>query len=209
MNTRAKLEAAFAKAEIDLAKARTALAKAGTALARLNLAEGKPSAKAIRAQHGAIDPRNIWESQTSAGGDFDLSGRSRFGKLPEIKWTKGIAVGIEEIDADHQKLIAIYNNVIWAEKARDRKQVASLLEELGNQTEAHFRREENLMKNYSYPSIATHQAEHKRLLEELDYEIEDWRTDRISSSLLVWFMYGWLLRHIVTEDIPLATALKG
>ncbi len=125
----------------------------------------------------------------------------------EIHWTPKLSVGIAEVDTQHQRMIGIYNLIVSIGRTGERKKMAELLEELGNETFAHFQYEEMLMSEAGYEQIRAHKEEHSRLLNELGEQVEDWRSRHISASELARFMYRWLIRHIVTTDVPMGREL--
>lgn len=124
-----------------------------------------------------------------------------------IHWTPKLSVGIAEVDTQHQRMIGIYNLIVSIDITGERKNMAELLEELGNETFAHFQYEERLMLEAGYEQIREHKEEHSKLLNELGEQVEDWRSRRISASDLARFMYRWLIRHIVTTDVPMGREL--
>lgn len=124
-----------------------------------------------------------------------------------IHWNPKLSVGIAEVDTQHQRMIGIYNLIVSIGITGERKKMAELLEELGNETFAHFQYEERLMLEAGYEHIREHKEEHARLLNELGEQVEDWRSGRIPASELARFMYRWLIRHIVTTDVPMGRAL--
>ncbi len=168
-------------------------------------------ADAVNAQHGDGDGEDadMPYSQSDAEENFNAPAARRLGDFPVIEWTKKLAVGIEEMDTDHRIMIALYGNIVAAEKAGDADTIARLLRELYIHTEVHFGRENVLMERHAYPLRGPHQAEHRRLLEELACEIEDWRDGDISPLSLATFMHSWLLNHIVTNDIPMANSVRA
>ncbi len=122
-----------------------------------------------------------------------------------IAWSQKLALGVDVIDADHRALTELYNRIASPEVINRRDLLPPLLGELGKATAAHFAREEALMADHHYAGIAEHRAQHARLLDEFGEQIDDWYAHRVSSATMVRFLYTWLLRHIVTYDVPLAT----
>jgi hemerythrin len=126
-----------------------------------------------------------------------------------IVWSPAIEVGVEAIDDGHRGLIELYNLDREASQLKDRAWTGVLLERLGNATAAHFAVEESLMSGIDYQHAATHQEEHRKLLEEFADQVDDWRDRHNSAELLCRFLYAWLLRHIVAMDIQLGRALQA
>lgn len=66
--------------------------------------------------------------------------------MPFAVWNDRISVGVETIDADHKKLIAMVNDLYDAILAGcGRKKLDSLLDHLIDYTRYHFAREEKLL----------------------------------------------------------------
>lgn len=125
-----------------------------------------------------------------------------------IVWTPNLEVGVESIDSGHHILIDLYNSIRDASQLKDRAWTGVLLERLGNATASHFHDEETLMASISYPRVAVHKEEHRKLLEEYAHQVDEWRDHHNSAELLCRFLYGWLLRHIVALDIQLGKAIR-
>ena len=71
-----------------------------------------------------------------------------------MEWKDSYSVGVDALDADHMRLIAIINKVDEADRAG--KSVQWALEELRNYAEFHFKAEEARMKAASYPDVEEH-----------------------------------------------------
>lgn len=164
---------------------------------------------AILTQHGTTDRRDHPVAIDLADEPFDLIEERRLGDLEEAVWTSKLAVGNEEIDAGHRSLFAALNAILVTRKSADQESLATLLEDLGNATAAHFACEEKLMANLlDDKALARHLEEHKKLLDEFGNLVDDWRDKQISSDLLCRFLYRWLLGHIAGSDLPLGEAIK-
>jgi hemerythrin-like metal-binding protein len=158
--------------------------------------------KAIVTQSGTTDRRQ------DSGEEFDIFEERRLGNLGSVRWTSGLAVGVDSIDADHRIMIELLNEIIGARQLTDRARLATLLERFGDETARHFRSEEALMAHFGAEHTSAHIEEHRQLLDEFAQQVDDWRADRISAELLCRFMYRWILRHIQTADIPLGMAIR-
>lgn len=163
---------------------------------------------AILTQDGTTDRRNHPVAIDLADEPFDLIEERRLGDLEEVVWTAKLAVGNEAIDEGHRGLFAALNAILVTRKSADPESLATLLEDLGNATAAHFACEEKLMANLDNKTVAKHLEEHKKLLDEFGNLVDDWRDKQISSDLLCRFLYRWLLGHIAGSDVPLGQAIK-
>lgn len=155
---------------------------------------------AILTQQGTTDRRQETDDE------FDIFEERRLGNLETIRWTSEIAIGIEAIDSDHRVMINRLNDIIVARSSSDHTRLANLLEQFGNETATHFRNEEALMATFDYQDAERHKEEHRKLLEEYEQQVEDWRGNHISVELLCRFMYRWILHHIAASDIPFGEA---
>lgn len=125
-----------------------------------------------------------------------------------IEWTPGLALGIEAIDADHRALIALYNAIATPGRPVDPASFASLLQEAYKFTAAHFEREEQLMQAAGYAQFEVHRGEHRKLLDELDKQVDEWSEKGISAGELGMFMQRWLLHHITGMDAHMGRELR-
>ncbi len=129
-----------------------------------------------------------------------------------IDWSDQYAVGVELIDHDHQKLVGLLNQVVsTANFHMGESYVRSVIGELIDYTKYHFEREENLMKENEYPSLDSHIAQHKSMIDQVSSF-----SDRIQNSPnceddvcmeVYHFLKSWLLNHIVHTDKELGQYL--
>jgi len=124
-------------------------------------------------------------------------------------WDKLLSVEVEEIDADHRRLIDLLDLLAGAVGQRAEPiYVAALLEELIATTEAHFRHEERLMIRHAYAERDDHAAEHRELIEAVR-ALQ--RTFLASSRGLeeqgLDYLEHWLTEHILVADMRLGQFL--
>jgi len=129
--------------------------------------------------------------------------------MREYVWDKLLSVEVEEIDADHRRLIELLNLLARAvAKRMDQAYVAALLEELIATTEAHFRHEERLMIQHGFAERDDHAAEHRELIEGVR-ALQ--RTFLASSRGLeqqgLDYLEHWLTEHILVADMRLGQFL--
>lgn len=85
-----------------------------------------------------------------------------------------------------------------------------MLNRLVEYAEEHFAREEEIMRASGYPGLARHHAIHEALFEQifvLQGHFEDGRI-RIDRDA-VDFLRGWLVDHIVGEDMKFSAYVEG
>jgi hemerythrin len=81
-----------------------------------------------------------------------------------FEWDSRYSVGNHSIDAQHQALFAIAQELFTAMSAGQGKSALSrTLDRLANYTTSHFAHEERLMQRHQYPDLAAHKAEHEAL----------------------------------------------
>lgn len=128
--------------------------------------------------------------------------------IPEpIAWSQKYSVGIQPIDEDHKAIFSLLKDIVESRTSSDQSSLATLLERLGDATSAHFRSEEKVMAEHNFEFAAQHAEQHRKLLDEYAYQIDEYRNNSISAELMCRFVYQWFVRHIELSDIPLSNAL--
>ncbi|MDD5580972.1 MAG: hypothetical protein PHY16_17075 [Methylobacter sp.] len=77
-----------------------------------------------------------------------------------IEKTDALIVGYDLLDNDHDAFISLLNGLDAASNA----DFPALFQKLYEQTEQHFDRENQWMKQFSYPGKTDHKDEHLRVL---------------------------------------------
>lgn len=129
-------------------------------------------------------------------------------------WEPEYAIGHTEVDAQHQRIVAIMNRLygLLTDEGCDRHAEAEhVFDELADYVSTHFAYEEALMLRIGYPTeeLAEHKRAHNRLLAKVQ-EIMTAHHGGDASALtrLLPFLYGdWLIEHICQEDKAYATHL--
>lgn len=118
-----------------------------------------------------------------------------------ITWGDSLRLGHEEIDDDHQKLVAIVNRLADSVMSPSAQQTdEELLAEFLTQTVAHFAEEDRLMAAHHYPRAEEHAAEHARLIQAALDARAEFAADLSTSVSLLRFLRRWLTHHILTAD---------
>lgn len=123
-----------------------------------------------------------------------------------IKWAPQFAVGIDEIDRDHQQLINLLNQLYTAvSQGRADNLLNQMLCELNEYALHHFAYEEALMNSYKYPHKQEHQYRHDEFREELrDLASKDSNMKTMLSIELLEFLKEWVKDHILKEDVKMS-----
>jgi hemerythrin-like metal-binding protein len=86
-----------------------------------------------------------------------------------ILWRPAMAVGHDMIDADHQQLVDLINTVeLMLRAAGGEASLTATLDQLTHYAQAHFEREENLMRSLQYRRSVEHRQAHRELRTRLD-----------------------------------------
>lgn len=120
-----------------------------------------------------------------------------------MKWQDDFSIGVSFVDADHKVLVQLITEV--SENVGDSEEYAnmgSVLSALADYCDYHFKREEELLKGVSYPSLISHQALHDNLTNEVQQLAARYMRDpkSVKSDELLSFLENWLRDHILTHD---------
>lgn len=124
--------------------------------------------------------------------------------MPLITWEESYSVKVPSIDEQHKKLIDMINELYeGVEQNSPHDALGSVLAQLINYTEMHFKYEEDLFQQLNYSLSEEHIAEHDSLKQQV-YEIRDEFESTQSAVLSVkttQFLKDWLLNHIMGTDM--------
>ena len=125
-------------------------------------------------------------------------------------WLEKYSVGIEQIDAQHQGLVRLINDLHAAMIAGQGSQnIGKILDELVHYTEEHFSYEENMLRERNFSRLIGHQLEHKRLTGQVVELREKYRNNSITLTMEVMrFLKDWLANHIMGHDQKYAAELN-
>jgi hemerythrin len=77
------------------------------------------------------------------------------------RWTQDLAVGVDQIDRQHQELFARTNGLLSAmAQGKGREEVGKTVSFLESYVGTHFRDEEKLMASHSVPNPEVHKGLH-------------------------------------------------
>lgn len=123
---------------------------------------------------------------------------------PTFAWTPSYAIGVPEIDAQHEELFERVGR--FAEAVRSRKppdRLEELFAFLAEYALLHFELEERTMRSLGYPGLAAHMEEHVRFRRHLASLVPQWNTEGASPAVLmalVGFLSAWLTDHVTGSD---------
>ncbi len=125
----------------------------------------------------------------------------------ELEWSDKFSTDVASIDRQHQELLYLSQQlleVLSADTATLEEKQA-VFKNLVDHALEHFDYEERIMQNICYPNLSQHKHEHDELRNEIaeisknvmsGEGVDDWKG-------LVSLVQVWLLRHIVSSDIPI------
>jgi hemerythrin len=123
-------------------------------------------------------------------------------QTPFVTWNDSWVIGVQEIDAQHKKLVSLLNQLHEALSQGQGKEVlAGVLDSLVRYTKAHFTAEERLMQQNGYPDLISHKREHEQLTEKVLEFQKNFTSSRIGMGVeVVHFLGTWLQSHIRGSD---------
>jgi hemerythrin len=129
--------------------------------------------------------------------------------MKDIVWDHVLSIGIDEIDDDHRRLVALFNllNHSVAE-GETQEYLEAVLEELINCTIWHFSHEERLMLKYGYKGLAEHKMEHQELIQSVkELQQNILQAGKLEANEDLEFLERWLTQHILVDDMRLGSYL--
>ncbi len=121
----------------------------------------------------------------------------------EVQWTTALSVEIEEIDAQHQMLIALFNEMQEAlARQLGRARQIEVLGRLAESTKIHFAVEESLMRILGYPDYERHKVQHAALIKsmlDIQRRLDEDPYAPVDEALMERLKH-WLIDHIQQSD---------
>lgn len=127
-------------------------------------------------------------------------------------WNEEMTVGVEELDRDHKKLIALLNEVEDAISAgRSSDSMNEILQRVMESVKSHFAREEKFLFDSGYPDAAARRSEHDLILKtglELQARFRN-SSSSMNSHELRSSLQNWLDNHIQGADMKFGPHLNA
>jgi hemerythrin len=122
-----------------------------------------------------------------------------------IEWNDSFSIGVQQFDEHHQHLVGLlnkaYNNFAVGFVDGTPESIGAILDELIDYATYHFAAEEHWMKENSYPKLAEHSEEHRRLSSRVVEMVKDYHLDKPNLALeILTFLNNWLTSHILESD---------
>ncbi len=121
-----------------------------------------------------------------------------------LAWNPAYAIGIPEIDSQHEALFrraGQFAAAVQARKPLDR--LEELFAFLAEYALEHFDLEERTMRRLGHPGLAQHVAEHVQFRRQLASLVPQWNSEGASPAVLmalVGFLTAWLTDHVTGSD---------
>ncbi len=128
-----------------------------------------------------------------------------------LHWTSALAVGVPDIDLQHQELFARVDKLHDAMLARDRTEVVRMLRFLCDYVHHHLGAEESLMDSVGYPALERHRAEHRafaRAVDALTRQVEQEGVSALVVHRVEREVSAWLHDHVCGEDVEFVAHLR-
>jgi hemerythrin len=128
-----------------------------------------------------------------------------------FEWRPEYSLGHDGIDAQHQRLFALANDLHTAmTQGRGKGALSEMLGKLVEYTKTHFASEERLMQTHHYPDYPAHKAAHDALTARVLAFQRDFAAGRVGMTIeLLQFLKDWLGTHIGETDRRVAKFLKS
>jgi hemerythrin-like metal-binding protein len=129
-----------------------------------------------------------------------------------IRWDPSLAIGVPEIDDQHQALFEYAARLEGAVHAGHfNYRVEEIFSFLSAYAAKHFEAEERLMRETAYPALAQQVREHRDFQRRLSALVPQWDTEGASADLviaLLGLLDFWLTDHIKSSDRGIADHLR-
>ena len=127
-----------------------------------------------------------------------------------FNWADDMVIDGGPIDADHQRLVGLVNDLHTAtSNGEGQAVVAEILNSLIKYTKSHLQAEEALMQRIHFPNIEGHKNGHAKFVADLDALMAKYEKGSITvAAQLSTVLRDWLSLHIRRNDKELVKYLK-
>jgi len=122
--------------------------------------------------------------------------------MATFAWNESYSVHVRQFDAQHQKLFEIISTLADAMRmGKGEDVIRDVVGQLAVYTRTHFLQEEVAMRQTGYPELASHQAQHNKLMADVERYKKDLDEGRKPNTIAVLnFLRDWLVQHIQKSD---------
>ncbi len=166
------------------------------------VAEGAAQAQAVSLEMSQISNQlqkfvNKFEVNKDKYIDMDADDSEQF-----IVWCDDFSVNVPEMDAQHQKLVRLVNQLYSAMKnKKSADKVGEIIDELAKYTVEHFGSEEEYMAKVNFPGLEKHKVVHQQFVKKVSEFEQEYMDGKVTLSIeIIEFLRDWLLNHIGKMD---------
>lgn len=122
--------------------------------------------------------------------------------MPLITWSEQLSVNVAQIDGQHQKLIAIINDLTEAiQTGKAKAAIDDTVQGLFDYARTHFETEEKYFQQFDYPEAASHIKEHEEFIQKVrEFQTRPAKGQFSLSIQVLQFLGNWLINHILGTD---------
>lgn len=125
-----------------------------------------------------------------------------------VIWKNEYNFGIDVIDQQHMRIVALINQLYAVQSSRQREPVAEVIDELVDYTLSHFAFEEELMEEAGYAFSHAHKRVHEIFVRRVNEYRMRFQAGEDVAEELRGLLSRWLINHIRGEDRSYVDCLK-
>jgi len=120
-----------------------------------------------------------------------------------LQWDDSLSIGINTIDAQHQFLICVANEVHKKVRSGEGADVViPAINKMMDYSDIHFTNEEKIMQAHAFPDLEEHKKAHDFFIKKLEYFQDSLKEyPLVVGNEIAFFLRDWLVSHIQGEDI--------
>ncbi len=122
--------------------------------------------------------------------------------MPLVQWNPSFSVQVKEMDAQHQVLIEIVNQLHEAMRAgKGSQEIGAIVDQMIAYSQRHFQQEEQLLANQQYPGLLHQKGEHRAFIQKAQEFKQKAAQGQAALSVTVsGYLKDWWTNHIQVED---------
>ena len=129
--------------------------------------------------------------------------------MANFEWSDDYSVGIPSIDAQHQRLFEIFNELFDSLEKGEKRVIAKALGDMWQYTCDHFEYEEKYFARHKYPDGDAHKAEHAAVSKQVNEQVIKFNDGSLElTTELADFLTNWLKNHINGTDKKYSSFLQ-
>ncbi len=128
-----------------------------------------------------------------------------------LHWSSALAVGVPEIDSQHEEMFARVDRLHDAMLARDRTEVMRMLRFLLEYVHHHLGAEERLMESVDYPALGRHRLAHQAFTDEVESLARKVETEGVTALVVHRVereVTSWLHDHVCGADLEFVSHMR-